>query len=240
MPHFFIDSKIVENSLILISDKENYNHIVKSLRARVGEEILLIDEKKIQYEGKITEITSKNLVIEVKNFYKSKRELPFKLFLAQSPLKSDAQHLIIEKATELGVDTVYPILTDNCSVKKSVIEQKISKWQKIMYEASKQCERAYVPKCFEVTILEKLLKEHKFDRVLVFTERSAQFNVKSYLAQNSIQKDEKILVIIGPEGGFSKKEFEFFEKNNLIALSLGDLILKAETAVITALGCVVI
>lgn len=239
MPHFFISSQRLEKDKITIDDKENYNHIAKSLRARAGEEILLIDENGIQYCGKIEKITSNAVEILVKDSWKSNRELQFELYLAQSPLRSDSQSLIVEKATELGVSGIYPIFTDNCALKKSVIEQKIQKWQKIMYEASKQCERAKIPVCFELSDMEKLMQKPEFDRVLAFTERSAQFKLKNYLGQNPIKKSEKILVIIGPEGGFSQREFEIFEKNNTITLSLGDLILKAETAVITAIGNIV-
>lgn len=240
MPHFFINSKSVNDNVAVISDKENYNHIAKSLRAKIGENILLIDENQIQHEGIIEKINTNSIEIKITKSYKSTRKLPFRLYLAQSPLRSEAQSLIIEKATELGVDGVYPIFTDNCALKKSVIEQKVQKWQKIMLEASKQCERADIPTCFEPTDLDSLLKNVDSDRVLAFTERNADFHLKSYLTQNPITKDEKILVIIGPEGGFSQREFEYFKKNNITTLSLGDLILKAETAVITAIGNLVL
>lgn len=240
MPHFFIESKTVENKSVIITDKDNYNHIARSLRAKIGEQILLIDENQIQYEGKIKQITPKFVEVDILKRYKSLRFLDFELYLAQSPLRSDAQSLIVEKATELGVYGIYPIFTDNCAVKKNVIEQKISKWQKIMAEASKQCERAKIPTCYELTNMEKLITSGKFDKILAFTERSAKYNLKDYLRENPILKNEKILVIIGPEGGFSSKEFEFFENNQITTLSLGDLILKAETAVIVALGNLVL
>lgn len=240
MPHFFINSKNLKDHIITISDNENYNHIVKSLRAKIGENILLIDENQIQYEGKIEKINQNSIEIKITKSYKSNRYLDFKLYLAQSPLRSDAQNLIVEKATELGVDGIYPIFTDNCVLKKSVIGQKIKKWQKIMFEASKQCERAYVPVCFELSTLEDLLKKVPFDRIFTFVEQNAQYNLKDYLKENPILKNEKILVIIGPEGGFSKREFKFFTRNNTTTLSLGNLILKAETAVIAALGNIVV
>lgn len=236
MPHFFISSKDSKGNIVKISDKENYNHIARSLRAKVDECILLIDENQIQYEGKIEKINSNSIEIKVIKSYKSNRNLDFELYLAQSPLRSDAQSLIVEKATELGISGVYPIFTDNCALKKSVISQKIEKWQKIMYEASKQCERATIPTCFNLTDMETLIKSSKFDRILAFTERSASEGLKKYLSLNPIFKNEKILFIIGPEGGFSQKEFDFFNQNKIITLSLGNLILKAETAVITALG----
>lgn len=240
VPHFFINSKDVKNNFVSITDKDNFNHIVKALRVKVGEKILLIDEKQVQYEGTIDYISNKSVDVQVNKSYESKRKLDFELYLAQSPLRSDAQSFIIEKATELGVDGVYPIYTDNCALKKSVIEQKVSKWQKLMSEASKQCERAYIPKCFELTTIEKLIKGKKFDKILAFTERAAKYNLKSYLKDNPILQEEKILVIIGPEGGFSDKEFEYFEKNKITTLSLGELILKAETAVVVALGNIVL
>lgn len=240
MPHFFINSKTLKDNFIMISDKENYSHIAKSLRAKVGENILLIDENQIQYEGKIKEINKNSIEVNVMKSYKSNRYIEFKLYLAQSPLRSEAQSMIIEKATELGVEGIYPVFTDNCALKKSVIEQKINKWQKIMVEASKQCERAYIPTCFGLRNLENLIKTEKFDRVLAFVERNANCKLKVYLEKNPILKNEKILVIIGPEGGFSEREFEFFNTNGIKTLSLGNLILKAETAVIAALGNIVV
>ena len=101
MPHFFIKSEANNNNTIVISDKENYVHIARALRARVNERLLLIDENKIQYETQITEITKDSIVVRVINSYESKRDLTFDLFLAQSPLRSDAQSLVMEKANEL-------------------------------------------------------------------------------------------------------------------------------------------
>jgi len=240
VPHFFINSNLVKGDVVGVSDKENYNHIAKSLRAKIGEDILLIDENQIQYEGEITQITSNSVDVKINKSYKSKRKLNFDIFLAQVPLRSDAQSLIVEKATELGVAGIYPVMSDNCAQKKSVIVQKIPKWQKIMVEASKQCERAVVPTCFELNDMFKLVESDKFDRVLAFTERSAKFDLKNYMIDKPLTKDEKVLVLIGPEGGFSPKEFEYFEKNKVTTLSLGDLILKAETAVIVALGNIIL
>lgn len=240
MPHFFISSTDVKNNFISITDKDNFNHIVKSLRTSVGEKILLIDEMQFQYEGIVEKISNNSVDIKISKKYESKRKLNFNLYLAQSPLRSDAQSFVVEKATELGVDGIYPIYTANCALKKTVVEQKIPKWQKIMSEASKQCERAYVPKCFEPTTLEKLLSSGNFNRILAFTERDAEFKFKNYLSDNPILQNDKVLVIIGPEGGFSENEFEYFKKNNITTLSLGNLILKAETAVIAALGNIVL
>ena len=234
MPHFFIDSNNKIDDKITISDADNYRHIARSLRARCGEKLLLIDENQIQYETKISEINSKEVICEIEKSYLSKRDLEFDLYLAQSPLRSDAQLTIMEKATELGVRGVYPVFTDNCALKIN----KQEKWQKVMFEASKQCERAKIPTCFAPTTFEEILQKD-FDKIIVLAERSTEKSLKQYLSENPIKKGEKILAIIGPEGGFSQKEFDYFRSKNLPLISLGDLILKAETAVIVTLGDIV-
>ena len=238
MPHFFVKSENVNNNTISVNDIENYRHIARALRARKGEKLLLIDENQIQYETVIEEITPNNILCRIVNSYPSKRDLDFDLFLAQSPLRSDSQLTVMEKATELGARGIYPVLTDNCAVNKSVAEKKLDKWQKVMYEASKQCERAKVPTCYNVTTLDEVLNEN-FDKILVFAERSTEISLKQFLAKNPIKKGERVLVIIGPEGGFSQKEFDFFRAKNFPLITLGELILKAETAVITALGDII-
>ena len=234
MPHFFIDSNNKTDNKIVISDADNYRHIARSLRARCGEKLLLIDENQIQYETKISEINSKEVICEIEKSYLSKRDLEFDLFLAQSPLRSDAQLTVMEKATELGVRGVYPVFTDNCALRVN----KQEKWQKVMFEASKQCERAKIPTCFAPTTFDELLQKD-FDKIIVLAERSTEKSLKQYLSENPTKKGEKILAIIGPEGGFSQKEFDFFKSKNLPLISLGDLILKAETAVIVTLGDIV-
>ena len=234
MPHFFIDSNNKTDNKIIISDADNYRHIARSLRARCGEKLLLIDENQIQYETKISEINSKEVICEIEKSYLSKRDLEFDLYLAQSPLRSDAQLTIMEKATELGVRGVYPVFTDNCALRVN----KQEKWQKVMFEASKQCERAKIPTCFAPTTFEELLQKD-FDKIIVLAERSTEKNLKQYLSENPTKKGERILAIIGPEGGFSQKEFDYFRSKNLPLISLGDLILKAETAVIVTLGDIV-
>lgn len=239
MPHFFIKSNQVENDNIIISDKENYTHIARALRARAGEKLLLIDENKIQYETFISEITNNEIMAKIEKSYPSTRSLDFTLDLAQSPLSNDGQNFIIEKATELGISRVIPVFTDYCSVKRSVIEKKIPKWQRIMYESSKQCERADIPQCGELTTIKDLVTVEKYDKIIVFCERIADKTIRDSFKTSAIKQGDKVLVIIGPEGGFSDSEFEYFRTQNFEMLTLGTLILRAETAVVVGLGNII-
>lgn len=236
MPHFFLRSENIFNNKGVIEDKENYTHIAKSLRAKCGEQLLIIDENEIQYETVISDITKNSIEFEIKKSYKSKRKLNYDIYVAISPLNSNAILTVFEKLTELGVRGFYPIYTDNCAVKKSIIENKVPKWQKVCYEAFKQCERADVPICYQLAELKDVISLG-FDKILCFTERSAKFEFKPYLENNNIKQGDKILVVIGPEGGFSKREFEYL--NNFDTISLGELILKADTASIVAVGNII-
>lgn len=239
MPQFLINSADIIENKINICDKENYNHIAKSLRIKKGEKLLLIDENQIQYETVVSSITNSCISVDIEKKYKSERKLDFELYLAQVPLKTDGQQIIVEKATELGIEGIFPILSDNCAVKKDVIEKKIPKWQRIMFEAFKQCERAYVPKCYDLSLFENILKMKNEYKIIAFCERLSTQTLHEYCTKNPIIKGDKVIVIIGPEGGFSKREFDMLEKNSIPMLTLGDLILKAETAVIVALGNII-
>lgn len=239
MPHFFINKDSIKNNKIIISDKENYNHIARSLHVKTGENLLFIDENKIQYETTVEKITSNSIIANIEKQYESKRFLPINLYLAQSVLKKEAQTDAIQKACELGIKGIYPIITDNCTIKKSYASEKTEKYNKLSYEASKQCERPDIAQVFDVTALEKILENKDFTIKIACVEKNAKTSLKAYLSSVSLKQQDKILVIIGPEGGFSQREFKILENSDAQMVSLGNLILKADTAVVCALSNVI-
>ena len=236
MPHFLINSGQIEDNKIIVENGELFNHLTRSLRIRPGEKVLFLDENEIRYETVTLEISSQSAVFSVNSKYKSNRKLNFNISLGLSVLKQDAQISAIQKATELGVKEIIPLYTDNCAVKKDIIAGKIDKWQKIAVESVKQCERADIPKVCELSTLNEIVG--KFDNIFVFVERNSTLFFSDYLKQNKSLKGS-FLVIIGCEGGFSEKEFEFFKKNNLTMLTLGNLILRADTACACGLNTVI-
>lgn len=238
MPHFIINSDIVNGDLIVITGKELYNHIAKSLRSKTGEKLLFIDENEVQYVTLIENITSREIYTKVVDSHKSVRKLDIDLNLAQSVLKPDAQFSIIQKATELGVKGILPIITDNCTVKESMIRSRIDKWQKIAVESVKQCERADIPKVYDVSTINNIINSKEYDIVVAFVEKHANTDLKSVFAKIKPQ-NKSILAIIGPEGGFSEKEFKFFDDNNIPKISLGNLIYRADTAAVVALTTII-
>lgn len=236
MPHFFITNDTIKNDTITITDKENYNHIARALHMKKGEKLLLADENKIEYETIIDEINQNQIIAKIEKTYPSKRILPLNLFLAQVVLKKEAQSEVIKKAGELGIKGIYPLVSDNCTIKKSYITEKLDKYNKLSYEASKQCERPDIAKVYEVCELEEILKSTNFDIKIICVEKYAQTTLKKYLSKITPVKNAKILLIIGPEGGFSEREFELMKQSKLPMVSLGNLILRADTAVVAAIA----
>ncbi len=235
MPQFLIKSECINEKTIKIEDKDLYKHIIKVMRKRKGESLKFLDENEIQYETVIKDINTDYFLCSVKKEYKSERKLDIQLYAAISVLNSDAQISSIQKATELGVKGIIPLYTDNCSVKESVIKNKIDKWKKIVLESVKQCERADIPKVFNMAYLKDILK---FEQIIIFAESHCDIDFFDYIKENKIDKAKTILVVIGPEGGFSQEEFQFFKENNLPLITLGKLIYRADTALVAALTSV--
>ena len=234
MPQFLVSLSNIIDNIITICDKENYHHLTRSLRIKVGEKLKVIDEKEMVYQTEVIDINSSEIKAKIISSHQSFRKLNFNLTLAQGILHSDAQNFVIQKATELGVSSIIPVITDNCAVKKDIAQKKLEKWQKISVEAFKQCERANIPKISSVINL-KDIDFTQFDKVIVCSEIEREKTFKNVNLKNS----QNILLVIGVEGGFSKQEFKFFEEQKFDMISLGNLILKAETAVISAVSTLI-
>lgn len=236
MPHFFVNSNSIENNTAVIEDAELLTHLVKALRIKLGEKISLFDENKMSYEAIIKELSIKRVTAEIVSRFKSERTLDLNIFPACSILKQDAFNELISGMTQLGIKKLYPIYTDNTVPAKSIIEGKTIKWQKISDEAVKQCERADFMKIMPTQSIEEI-DYSCFDKVIVFSEIEKKLSLKQSLL--NVNPSDKILVIIGPEGGFSKEEFIFFKNKKFIQVKISSLILKAQTAAIAGISNII-
>lgn len=237
MPHFFIDSSSVNHDLITVSDDNDaYFHLTLSMRIKQDEMLKFIDENKVSYCAKVVEISKRKIVSKIISKEEKESAVNFEIHLAQSVLGSQSQFEIVKKSTELGVFAIYPILTDFSSVNKESYAKKVAKMCKVAFEASKQCERCDVPLVVENNNLEGLIKNECFDHKIVFSEKENQKTLKQFLKSVEIKRNDKVLVVIGPEGGFSAREFEMFEQFQIPQVSLGKTILKADTACIVSVA----
>ena len=230
MPHFLIEKEDIKNDLIILKDKELLRHITLSLRVKVGEIIKFIDKDEIVYKSKIISVEKNKIEANVIEKAKSKRKLSKNIYLAQSILKGESQFLAISNAVQTGVRGIFPVISDNCAVKppKDTI-----KMQKVSLEAFKQCERGDLPIIYDISPLKNVL--NKFKNVIIFGERCCNSNLKKALSK---MKDD-ILVVIGPEGGFSNSEFEYFKQKEYDIISLSPLIYKAPNAIVAGISNII-
>jgi len=231
MPHFLIKSQDVVDGLVELREPDLLAHIVGSLRARAGETLKLIDENKIVYLCEVTKVSRRAVTASVLSQEVSTRFLPFKVRLMQAVLKPDAMALAVANATQMGVSEFLPVITDNSAVSFNTARAKQEKWQKIADEAFKQCERADLMKVLPVAAsLDEAVRglPGNAKNVIIFAECNAN------AALGKAKGD--MTVAIGPEGGFSEREFEFFAHCNYPLVSLGNLILKAPNAIVAALA----
>ncbi|MDD3012526.1 MAG: RsmE family RNA methyltransferase [Candidatus Gastranaerophilales bacterium] len=244
MPQFFIQQENIINNTIFVTNKSDINHIHRILRLGKCDKLILSDKNSIIYETEIIRITENSIETRILQSFKSNRILKTNITLAQSILKSVKQDIIIQKATELGVNTIIPLITRNTVVKfanERDKNQKIQRWQKISYEASKQCQRPGIPQINPILSLDELVTLDNYDIKFVCAERDAASSIKEFLSKSKQDNPDikNILIIIGPEGGWDNKEVALFRENNIAQVTLGNLILRAETAAITAISDVV-
>ena len=165
----------------------------------------------------------------------------YRTILVQSLLKGEKLEWVLQKATELNVDTIYLVSTANCVAKydDKKLQSKVSRWEKIMLEASQQCGRTQLPTLVVDEPLSNVLDIESESLKLVAYENEAGYSIKDALkAINSDSTNRDILICIGPEGGFQEKEINDIIECGGQSVTLGHTILRAETAAIAALSMV--
>ncbi len=232
MPHFSITKNNINGKIVNIQDASLLKHLVSAMRLKTGETVKFIDEDEIVYEVEITSVSKKNVEGKIKKQYKSERKLNLKLNVAQAILKGDGMSFAAANATQTGIKKLYLAITDNCAIKNL---KNIEKLQKISDESFKQCERADKMEVVKEKKLKDILAE--FKNIIIFAEKNENTTLKTAL--KNYDKNEELLIVIGPEGGFSKDEFEFFNKQNYPLVSLGKLIYKAPNAITAGISNVI-
>ncbi len=244
MPQFLIKKENIKNNLISVTNKSDINHISKVLRLNCGDKINFVDEEEYLYETLILSINKNSIEAEIKSKQISDRKLNTRITLAQSILKAQKQDFLIQKATETGIFEIIPMSTKNTVVKISSQkdkDEKLEKWNKIALETCKQCERANLPKIEKIISLKELLAEDEYDIRFFCNEREDGYTIRDFLRENkkNLKENSNILLIIGPEGGWDKEELELFRKDKIESVSLGKLILRAETAAVCAISDII-
>ena len=213
---------------------EDANHITSSLRMKEGEQLTICDKDGIQHNCTI-EHAEKGLVsVRVNESYPCRNEPHTHVTLYQALTKGDKMEFIIQKAVELGVKRIVPVLTDRCVSRpdEKSMKKKLERYNKIALQAAQQSRRGEIPVVLPLQTLKEAAKNAGSTAIVCYELGGEPLGV--YIEK---RRDE-ISLFIGSEGGFEKHEIDEILKNGGAAATLGNRILRAETAPIAALSVI--
>ncbi|MDP8261174.1 MAG: 16S rRNA (uracil(1498)-N(3))-methyltransferase [Candidatus Kappaea frigidicola] len=237
MSRFFSPPETVKQDIIELGSREAH-HISKVMRLKVDDEITVFDGSK-EYSGVIQEITSKKMVIKVQSSRTYSLKDVLNITLAIGLPKYKKMDLVIQKATELGVKKIIPLVTQRSIVdfNEKIVTKKIKRWQQIAIAACKQSGRIDIPEITKPLKLKDAINESRnYDVSFTGWVGGKAESLKHYLDSAKVSKDSRIICFIGPEGGFSKNEIDIVCENEIATVSFGQRVLRCETAAMYVLS----
>lgn len=231
MPRFFLP--VSENDSIITVTGDNARHISHSLRMKIGEE-LTVTCQGTDYKCDISEIDGESVRLRIISAERCQAEPDVKITLYQAVPKSDKLEFIIQKAVELGVSAIVPVMTRRCVSRPTQKDfaRKLVRFEKIAHEASKQSGRGIIPTVSEIVPFKTAVSMmQNDDRAVMLYE-----NGGIHFSETGIEKAESISILVGSEGGFDEEEAEYAKSCGIIPVWLGRRILRCETAPVAALS----
>lgn len=229
MQRYFCDSN---EEVVTLSSDDSY-HITKVMRMNVGDNIELVSNNKL-YIAEIIKTTPS--VIVKKNSIQESFDTSINIDIAQSIVVEQKMDYILQKGTELGVNKFIPLIVDRSVVKlNNKSDKKQKRWQTIVKEAAEQSKRLEVPTVANPCNIKELAKLD-YDLKILCSVNETSKNIKTVLSNISIS--DRILVVVGPEGGFTNLEEQELIKNGFVSASLGNRVLRTETASLFVLSVI--
>lgn len=234
MPRFFIGDVLDDTAMIT---GEDARHIALALRMRVGEMVTVCDSNGNDFQCRIKEIHPEQVRLHVEAVEPSKGEPKVEVTLYQAMPKADKLETIIQKAVELGVHRIVPVLSSRCISRpnKKAMQKKLARYQKIALGAAKQCGRGRVPEVAPMIDFKSAVQQMKEDELAILFYENAQAPLKETL---SAKFNQKVSILVGSEGGFDPSEADYALEQGLLSLSLGSRILRCETAPLAAITAI--
>ncbi len=210
------------------------HHAREVLRLRPGAAVRVFDGAGAEFEAVLDEVTRRGVSARIRHATAARPESPLRLVLAVSPLRGDRMELVVQKATELGVAEIWPVVTfrTDAAARPALKGSRGERWEKVASGAAEQCGRAVVPHVPPTTTLDGLLAR-PFDGT-----RIALLETTGHppLASRPVDPASPLLLLVGPAGGFEPAEAESLRRAGFISASLGPRILRAETAAVAAVA----
>lgn len=228
---FTTEHLVVNHSINLDTDTSHY--IGRVLRLTAGDEIYLFNNSGNEYQATLISVDKNSVAAKIIDSSSDKYESPLCINLAQVIGKGEKMDLVIQKATELGVNSITPLYSERTVVKKvpDRVEHKREHWQKIAVAASAQCWRNFVPIIHEAQSLSTWITKQDSGCKLILSTSGETKRLKD------IALSTDITILIGPEGGFSAAELELALQYKFIPISLGPRILRTETTALATIAC---
>ena len=250
MHRFYVNDIISSDKSVTITGSD-VNHIANVLRLSIGDSIVVSDGSSRDYTCKISSIDTKSsheVIADIVDINDSNAELPADIYLFQGVPKGDKLDTVIQKTVELGVHEIIPVIMDRTVVKldEKKKDKKISRYNGISEAASKQSGRGIIPEVTSYMSFKEALDYAKknIDHIIMPYESAKGMgysrDVISHIVEEAGKADQNkkisIAVFIGPEGGFSASEVEMLKEADAYIISLGNRILRTETAGMTVMS----
>jgi 16S rRNA (uracil1498-N3)-methyltransferase len=237
MNRFYVPADQIKGDQVTITGSD-VNHIKNVLRLKIGDKIEVFDGSQKSYLVEIRAVPAgrqefiRGIILSE---IRKNTEPGIKVTLAQCLLKGKKMDFVIQKAVELGVGQIIPVVSERSVPDiKEKEDKKLSHWQAIAKEAAEQCGRTLVPEIPALLSFEELLKLGKnYELALIPWELETKSSLKEVL---TTYRPNHLLIVVGPEGGFSNEEAGSAKQAGFVAVSLGKRILRAETAAISTLA----
>ncbi|MBE6734305.1 MAG: 16S rRNA (uracil(1498)-N(3))-methyltransferase [Ruminococcaceae bacterium] len=234
MAWFFTQENIAGAEYLITG--EDARHIEKSLRMKKGEDVTLVSPDRKEYKCRIDSFCDGGVKVEVLDSAPCVQEASVQVTLYQSLTKGDKMDMIVQKAVELGVHRIVPVITSRCVSRpdEKSLRKKIERWQKISVGAAQQSCRGLVPQVSDaVSFQAALLESVENDLSIIFYEGGGES-----LSQ-LVNKDIKsVAIFVGCEGGFDISEVQIAKEKGVIPATLGRRILRAETAPLAGISAI--
>ena len=229
MHRFYLEKPDISRNLVTITDKRIVHQTSRVLRMWKDDEFRIFDENGNEHLVKIIEINQRKILARIIGPIENNAEPSINVSLYQAiPKKPALFELVIQKATEIGVTAIYPLITERTEKRRL---GKFDRMLAIAMEATEQCGRVKVPLIHHPINFEDVIGHVKNAYI------GYEYEGKKFLSDyKDMYKEKDIQIIIGPEGGFSQKEIELAEKSSAKPFTLGPRILRTETAAIAALS----
>jgi 16S rRNA (uracil1498-N3)-methyltransferase len=231
---FFVKEIAAEDGFCMITGSEA-RHIAKALRMGRGDRIILLDGQGARYQSVIESVNPQGVRVKLESPLPSPSPSHIKITLCQALLKARAMDLVIEKASELGVHSIHPFASERTVVKLDgqKAEDRVRRWQDISHSATTQSDGRTPAEIGPLLSFTDLISKYQKETALkvIFWEDEEGKDLKNLLRDSS--SVTVIVGMVGPEGGFTREEIRVAKETGFTSVSLGQRVLRAETAAIT-------